>query len=46
MKGNLQAAEQAFRQAVEVDPKSVNAQLALGQFLPPDQAAKPRPRRR
>jgi len=32
-KGNLPEAEAAFRQAVETDPKSVAAQVALGQFL-------------
>jgi len=31
--GNLAEAEAAFRQAVTTDPKSVPAQLALGQFL-------------
>ena len=32
-KGNLLEAEAAFRQAVATDPKSVTAQVALGQFL-------------
>ena len=32
-RGNLPEAEAAFRQAVATDPKSVAAQLALGQFL-------------
>jgi len=32
-RGNLAEAETAFRQAVTVDPKSVGAQVALGQFL-------------
>jgi tetratricopeptide (TPR) repeat protein len=32
-RGNLPEAEAAFRHAVTADPKSVQAQLALGQFL-------------
>ncbi|WP_255665393.1 tetratricopeptide repeat protein [Luteitalea sp. TBR-22] len=32
-RGNVPEAEQAYRKAVEIDPKSVAAQVALGQFL-------------
>jgi tetratricopeptide (TPR) repeat protein len=32
-RGNVTEAEAAFRKAVETDPKSVEAQVALGQFL-------------
>ena len=44
-KGNLLEAEAAFRQAVATDPKSVTAQVALGQFCGA-QGRRPTPRAR